>query len=474
MTFQMFHRCGAILFVAIAASLATTSSFSSATAQELLGYWQLEETDVDAEAVDSSGNGLNGEYQDDVDPNVEGAPGFGSGAYFDGLTGQVYIGPGDENGFGDLTSDFTVMAWINPEQFDHKNRVFGGFPVGGGWGWGTVGDSLEITTYGVKDFDQAVPLELDEWAHAAIVLTADNEALFYVNGEFIGEQFHSAEGNPTFNDFFIGSSCCDPEYFEGRLDEVGVFSGTLTEEQIVSAMNLGVSNFDGVVAGALQPGDADQDLDFDQLDLVQVQIAAKYLTGQAATWGDGDWDGAPGGAQGSPPAGNGLFDQLDIIAALNANVYLTGPYGAVADNGAAGDGQASVTYNPSTGEVGVDAPAGAELTSINIDSAAGIFTGDAAANLGGSFDNDADGNIFKATFGSSFGSLSFGNVAQTGLAKDFVLGDLTVVGSLAGGGDLGNIDLIYVPEPTSLVLLMLGALLCLRRRKKGDGSLLLG
>ena len=38
-----------------------------------------------------------------------------------------------------------------------------------------------------------------------------------------------------------------------------------------------------------------------------------------------------------------------------------------------------------------------ELTSINIDSAGSIFTGAAAENLGGSFDNDADNNIFKAT-----------------------------------------------------------------------------
>ena len=51
---------------------------------------------------------------------------------------------------------------------------------------------------------------------------------------------------------------------------------------------------------ALQAGDADQDLDFDQLDLVAVQIAGKYLTGDAATWGEGDWNGAPGGSQGSP------------------------------------------------------------------------------------------------------------------------------------------------------------------------------
>ena len=104
-----------------------------------------------------------------------------------------------------------------------------------------------------------------------------------------------------------------------------------------------------------------------------------------------------------------------------------------------------------------DAPAGVELTSINIDSVAGIFTGSAAESLGGSFDNDADANIFKATFGGSFGSVSFGNVAQTGLAKDFVLNDLSVVGSLAGGGDLGNVDLVYVPEPACDWIVCTGA-----------------
>ena len=208
----------------------------------------------------------------------------------------------------------------------------------------------------------------------------------------------------------------------------------------------------------LQAGDADQDQDFDQLDLVQVQIAGKYLTGRAATWGDGDWNGAPGGSVGNPPAGNGRFDQIDIIAALNAGTYLTGPYAAIVGGGQRDDAQTSIVYDANTGEVAVDAPAGIELTSINIDSATGIFAGAPAQNLGGSFDNDADNNIFKATFGSSFGSLSFGNVAQTGLSKEFVASDLTIVGSLAGGGDLGNVDLIYVPEPSTLVLLTLGLL----------------
>ena len=95
---------------------------------------------------------------------------------------------------------------------------------------------------------------------------------------------------------------------------------------------------------------------------MKVQIAAKYLTGQAATWGEGDWDGAPGGSPGAPPAGNGFFDQLDIIQALSNELYLTGPYAArfpaVNKGGQADDGQTSLVYDTTTGELSVDAPAG--------------------------------------------------------------------------------------------------------------------
>ena len=244
-----------------------------------------------------------------------------------------------------------------------------------------------------------------------------------------------------------------------------------TQGGVFAGNNWGQIEFTGDVEfgggpTVLQAGDADMDLDFDQLDLVKVQVAGKYLTGAAATWGEGDWNGAPGGSPGSPPAGDGLFNQRDIIAALGSAKYLTGPYAVLQPNGEVGDGQTSVVYNAGTGELAVDAPAGIELTSINIDSAAGIFTGESAQSLGGSFDNDADGNIFKATFGSSFGSLSFGNVAQAGLSQEFVLNDLSVVGSLAGGGDLGNVDLIYVPEPSTIGMLVFGMLFALRRFRR--------
>ena len=232
-----------------------------------------------------------------------------------------------------------------------------------------------------------------------------------------------------------------------------------------------VAPFDDFLFPELKPGDADEDLDFDQSDLVQVLTAGKYLKDDLATWGEGDWNGGPGGMRGSPPGGDGRFNQLDIVSALASDIFLTGAYereqsdggsGVVAASlsagGTRGDSQTSIVYDPRTGELAIDSPAGKELTSINIDSAALILTGHPAQNLGGSFDNVAGDNIFKASFGSSFTSLSFGNIAQTGLSEEFVLEDLSVFGSLAGGGGLGNVDLVYVPEPSTIVLAVFGLL----------------
>jgi hypothetical protein len=228
------------------------------------------------------------------------------------------------------------------------------------------------------------------------------------------------------------------------------------------------SDFD--ILAPLQAGDADRDLDFDQFDLIQVARSDKYLSGRAATWGEGDWDGAPGGNPDLPPTGDGVYDQHDVIRALSANIYLSGSYLAIEAHGQTGDGQTSVGYDANTGQMWVDPPAGGELTSINIDSVAGIFTGRPAENLGGSFDHDGDNNIFKATFGSSFGSIDFGRVALPGLAEPFLLDDLRIVGSLQGGGDLGEVDLIYVPvpEPATQALLAMGlvGLLSLRQRSR--------
>ena len=128
------------------------------------------------------------------------------------------------------------------------------------------------------------------------------------------------------------------------------------------------------------------DLRFDQFDIVQVLQGGKYLTGEPATWGEGDWNGAPGGWPGNPPLGDGRFDQLDLIAALS-DCYLTGPYAATKANGLRDDQRTN----------------------------------------------------------------SFADAVQAGQSGPLVPNELAVIGSSASG-ELGDADLIHVPEPSGLLL----------------------
>ena len=342
-------------------------------------------------------------------------------------------------------------------------------------------DELGISTAGAEETDFAIDIENPDHPLAAglsgtVEIYDDIQQITRTGDQWAegAEVIASLQGLPVL--VVLEPGAMDLNGLDATGLRIAIFAraesdGELYTEDGLALLDASVNYALGIDEGTtkLEAGDADMDLDFDQLDLVQVQIAAKYLTGQVATWGEGDWNGAPGGEPGNPPPGNRLFDQLDIVSALGAGKYLTGPYGALQPAGQTGDTQTSVVYDARTGELSVDAPAGTELTSINIDSATGIFTGDAAQNLGGSFDHDSDDNIFKATFGSSFGGLSFGKVAQSGLSEPFVLGDLTVVGSLAGGGDLGEVNLVYVPEPTSALLLACGLAVAILRFRRSDG-----
>ena len=458
-------------FCSCVCCLLLLTAIASPAQADLLGYWSADSTGGAGEALpNDQGNA-------DLEGELVEASYTASGGGHTGQPGDYGIDfPGFDEDYvvippTDATfEEITVTAWVNGVQTGDWSGIVmardGVQPIGIGYrgGTGQLTYTWENNNPSSYNFVSGLQIPEDEWAMLALVVTPDEATLYVGSGGSLDSAVNDIPHSPqdNFTEWRLGEdNCCSTDRnFEGVMDDVSIWDEALSEEQLLSLYNGSQTPLTlaggGPAEPRLQAGDANMDLKFDQLDLVQVQIAAKYLTGQTATWGEGDWNGAPGGSVGSPPTGDGLFDQLDIIAALNADVYLKGPYAAIAKGGTPGDVQTSIVYNPNTGEVAVDAPAGKDLTSVNIESASGIFTGAPAQNLGGSFDNDSDTNIFKATFGSSFGSLSFGNVAQPGLAQDLVAADLTVVGSLAGGGDLGAVDLIYVPEPASLLMLGTG------------------
>ena len=349
----------------------------------------------------------------------------------------------------------SVSRGTNNDQQRHELRNRD--PEFGGDDEGVVGDQQQI-------LDTDILTDLDEEYHfAAVYDSSGPELRTYRDGELEGTMPVTIElGNLNDVNNWLGrSNWVNDAGFEGTYNEFRLYDEALDDDAVAASFNAGPDAPLGGGPTQLQAGDSDQDLDFDQLDIVAVSITARYLTGQAATWGEGDWNGAPGGSQGSPPAGNGFFDQGDIIAALQHGFYLTGPYAALAPTpGDSNDEQTSLVYDASTGGLSVNAPASTELTSINVTSDGSLFIGDKPAVLDGAFDNFAADNIFKATFGGSFGSIEFGQVLPGGLSREAVVADLSAVGSLAGGGELGDVDLIYIPEPSAVVFLVLGLFLC--------------
>ena len=223
----------------------------------------------------------------------------------------------------------------------------------------------------------------------------------------------------------------------------------------------------------LQPGDVNKDGEVGTTDIVQILGAGKFERDVDALWEDGDVNGAPNEAftveGGVGPLGDGRVNTGDVIAILATNLFETGQYTAVKPTNGV-DGNVTINYDPGSGNVSVSTTE--PISSFQVESASGIFTAEAAKGLGGPFDVDSDGKIFKATFGDQFERLSFGNVAQTGLAETFLLDDLTVSGSFGAGGTFGaDFELNYIPEPSTLMLLvvslLIGPLLVLRKELRG-------
>ena len=85
-------------------------------------------------------------------------------------------------------------------------------------------------------------------------------------------------------------------------------------------------------------------------------------------------------AEGNAPVEPIDYLDRDQVSLQLSNARLSPGFAAVQPGGIQGDEQTSIGYNCNTGELFVDAPAGTNLTSISIESAAGVFTGDPAQN----------------------------------------------------------------------------------------------
>jgi len=96
---------------------------------------------------------------------------------------------------------------------------------------------LRFTTLGVQDYNQNVPLTPATWYHFAVTFDANFQATFYLDGVAIGVVGGAQTSNPpgSANQYLIGVldlGVGPAEWFDGRIDDLQVYSGTLSPADV--------------------------------------------------------------------------------------------------------------------------------------------------------------------------------------------------------------------------------------------------
>lgn len=138
----------------------------------------------------------------------------------------------------------------------------------------------------------------------------------------------------------------------------------------------------------------------------------------------------------------------------------------------ADDGIITLVYDPADGNLSLDT-AGKQLTALEVKSAGNNFSNHTDSRplmLNGLFDVYVPSKLFwLKPAPNQFGDTNFGKILPKGMTKDQIGADLTVSGALYPSGGLGTVDLMYVPEPSSLGLMTIGlaGLFGARRQRRG-------
>jgi hypothetical protein len=142
------------------------------------------------------------------------------------------------------TSDFTISLWIRPDTVSANNYIIGQ-STDDNTRWyirvNTLANVQMFRKSGGTTFNlQGGAVVLNKWNHIVITEDRDGSAIAYLNGV----QVQSASGNShdltTTGNLRIGSFELFGAYFDGTIDDVGIFNTALTSDQVIELYNQGV------------------------------------------------------------------------------------------------------------------------------------------------------------------------------------------------------------------------------------------
>ena len=234
------------ILIGLLFTFALTLSANAIDTSGLSIYYDFEGID-NGYILDKSGNNIHGEVVGHVtlDDGQRGKAGrFANGGYLDldGANVPPALIP---------TQSFSVLAWVNVEA-DGVQAIFNARsadtqwlvhpevrPGGGYYRWTVRTDKPGGTIGEVK---KGVPVK-NEWHHFAGTYNAgDGVAVLYVDGEEVGrDQRDGGTVNKSWGlGARVGLNIDDARPFNGRMDEVAIWSEALTQAKIKEYMADGV------------------------------------------------------------------------------------------------------------------------------------------------------------------------------------------------------------------------------------------
>ncbi|MCA0353706.1 MAG: hypothetical protein LCH85_17065 [Chloroflexi bacterium] len=141
-----------------------------------------------------------------------------------------------------LTSTFTLMGWINPDDVaGFQQLIASGTDAtsNNGFSLELNDDLLQFRTLGVKTYASTASVRAEVWQHVALVFDSNYDALFYVNGTLQQTIDGSAVAKANTDDpTYIGGSASPigvlQGFFRGQLDQLAIYDRQMTTGEIYS------------------------------------------------------------------------------------------------------------------------------------------------------------------------------------------------------------------------------------------------
>jgi hypothetical protein len=163
--------------------------------------------------------------------------------YFNGLNARVVVEDTEDQLQLDLNLNFTVEAYVKYDDLPVARSILLSYGVPGAGGYSfsvTNTHTLFVTTYGIKDFNEATDavIPAGEWHHVAAIHDANSaEMRFYVDGELKTTVPYS--GGVRFAElarFYIGmeqvgTSLAAVNPYKGYLDRIRIYDQVIDPSQ---------------------------------------------------------------------------------------------------------------------------------------------------------------------------------------------------------------------------------------------------